>query len=136
MVKTKQFIRELMFTNQISRNYPVILCLFLMCLHFICGYPGGMSVDSWDQYIQSVSGNYTSHHPPLMAMIWSFLHFICEGPETLLLLNLAFFWGGVLLLFSSDSTNKYRYLYFLIPFFSNYIISIYSDLERCSIYFL
>ncbi len=106
-----------MFTNQMPRNYPVILCLFLLCLHFICGYPGGMSSDSWDQYLQSLNGNYISHHPPLMAMVWSLLHFICEGPETLLLLNLAFFWGGVLLLFSSDSTNKYRYLYFLIPFF-------------------
>lgn len=108
-----------MLKSQILKNYPIVLCLLLMFFHFMGGYPGGMSPDTWDQYAQSINKNYNSHHPPLMAMVWSLFHFIYQGPQTMLLLNLAFLWGGVLLLFSSDPTNKYRYLYFLIPFLPN-----------------
>jgi hypothetical protein len=91
----------------------------LMLLHFISAYPGGMSPDTIDQYQQSLSHNYNSHHPPLMAMLWSLFNYIYQGPQTMLLLQLTFLWGGVLLLYYSDIQNKYRFLYFLIPLLPN-----------------
>ncbi|WP_341760986.1 hypothetical protein [Candidatus Tisiphia endosymbiont of Thecophora atra] len=90
-----------------------------MSLHFAFAYPGGMTFDSFSQYEQSVSGSYSAHHPPLMSMIWSLFHYIYQGPQTMLLLNLGLLWGGVLLLFYADSQNKYRNLYLLIPFLPN-----------------
>ncbi|MFP3018553.1 MAG: hypothetical protein ACEY3E_06745, partial [Candidatus Tisiphia sp.] len=90
-----------------------------MFLHFASVYPGGMTVDSFSQYEQSISGNYFSHHPPLMSIVWSLLYYIYQGPQIMLLLHLAFIWGGVLLLFYADSQNKYRDLYLLIPFLPN-----------------
>ncbi len=106
-------------TEFLRKYYPVILCLFLMSLHFASAYPGGMSFDSFDQYGQSINKNYFSHHPPLMSMVWSLFHYIYQGPQTMLLLNLGLLWGGVLLLFYADSQNKYRWLYLLIPFLPN-----------------
>ncbi|MFU7502573.1 MAG: hypothetical protein ACE1S7_03860 [Candidatus Tisiphia sp.] len=106
-------------TEFLRKYYPVILCLFLMSLHFASAYPGGMSFDSFDQYGQSINKNYFSHHPPLMSMVWSLFHYIYQGPQTILLLNLGLLWGGVLLLFYADSQNKYRWLYLLIPFLPN-----------------
>ncbi|WP_342278490.1 hypothetical protein [Candidatus Tisiphia endosymbiont of Myopa tessellatipennis] len=100
-------------TEFLRKYYPVILCLFLMSLHFASAYLGGMSYDSFDQYGQSINKNYFSHHPPLMSMVWSLLHYIYQGPQTMLLLNLALLWGGVLLLFYADSQNKYRWLYLI-----------------------
>ncbi len=90
-----------------------------MFLHFLSAYPGGMTVDSFSQYEQSISGNYFSHHPPLMSMVWSLLNYIYQGPQIMLLLHLVFLWGGVLLLFYADRQNKYRLLYFVIPFLPN-----------------
>lgn len=102
-----------------SKYFPFLLCLFLMFLHFISAYPGGMSSDTFDQYSQSISGNYYSHHPPLMSMLWSVLHYIYQGPQTMLFIHLALLWGGVLLLFYANPQNKYKYLYFVIPLLSN-----------------
>lgn len=98
---------------------PAILCLALMVLHFTSAYPGGMTPDTFDQYTQSLSGKYYSQHPPLMSMLWSCFHFIYQGPETMLLLQLLFLWAGVLLLFYADCQNKVRFLYLLIPFLPN-----------------
>lgn len=107
------------YTEFLRKYYPVILCFVLMFLHFLSAYPGGMTVDSFSQYEQSISGNYFSHHPPLMSMVWSLLNYIYQGPQIMLLLHLVFLWGGILLLFYADSQNKYRYLYFVIPLLPN-----------------
>lgn len=101
----------------IKKEYrPAFLALILMLMHFISAYPGGMTGDSFDQYRQSLNHNFFSHHPPLMAMVWALFNCISQGPQLMLLLHLAFLWGGVALLFYADETNKYRKLYFIIPF--------------------
>ncbi|WP_375319407.1 hypothetical protein [Candidatus Tisiphia endosymbiont of Oplodontha viridula] len=112
-------MKNIFCTEFYRKYYPVILCFVLMFLHFLSAYPGGMTIDSFSQYEQSISGNYFSHHPPLMSMVWSLLNYIYQGPQIMLLLHLAFLWGGVLLLFYADPQNKYRYLYFVIPFLPN-----------------
>ncbi|MCC8372410.1 MAG: hypothetical protein LN568_06790 [Rickettsia endosymbiont of Pseudomimeciton antennatum] len=112
-------MKNIFYTEFWRKYYPIILCFVLMFLHFLSAYPGGMTVDSFSQYEQSISGNYFSHHPPLMSMVWSLLNHIYQGPQIMLLLHLVFLWGGVLLLFYADPQNKYRYLYFVIPFLPN-----------------
>ncbi|WP_425362720.1 hypothetical protein [Candidatus Tisiphia endosymbiont of Hybos culiciformis] len=112
-------MKNIFYTEFWRKYYPVILCFVLMFLHFLSAYPGGMSFDSFYQYEQSISGNYFSHHPPLMSMVWSLLNHIYQGPQVMLLLHLVFLWGGILLLFYADPQNKYRYLYFVIPFLPN-----------------
>ncbi|WP_341752868.1 MULTISPECIES: hypothetical protein [unclassified Candidatus Tisiphia] len=112
-------MKNIFYTEFWCKYYPIILCFTLMFFHFLSAYPGGMTVDSFSQYEQSISGNYFSHHPPLMSMIWSLLNHIYQGPQIMLLWHLVLLWGGVLLLFYADRQNKYRYLYFVIPFLPN-----------------
>jgi hypothetical protein len=99
-----------------NRYFPIFLGVMLMLFHFLSAYPGGMSYDSFVQYQQSLDGNFLSSHPPLMAMVWSLFHNIYQGPQTMLCFHLALLWSGVLLLFYADETNKYRKLYFILPF--------------------
>lgn len=58
-------------------------------------YPGLMSPDSAEQWLQARSGRYTSVHPALMAWSWSWLERIVPGPGGLFLLHLALFWGAL-----------------------------------------
>ncbi len=101
------------------KEYPSVLCLILFTIHYLSGYPGGMTPDSMDQFKQSLSFSFNSHHPPLMAMLWSLLNYIYAGPQIMLLLHLSLLWGGVLFLYYADGENKYRWLYFIIPFVPN-----------------
>lgn len=101
------------------KEYPSVLCLILFTIHYLSGYPGGMTPDSMDQFKQSLSFSFNSHHPPLMAMLWSVLNYIYAGPQMMLLLHLSLLWGGVLFLYYADNTNKYRWIYFIIPFVPN-----------------
>lgn len=100
-----------------GKDYSFLLFIALFIIHYFSAYPGGMTQDNYDQYFQSISSNYDSHHPPLMAMLWSLLHHIYEGPQTILFINMVLFWSGAFILYKSDENNKYRWLYIFIPFF-------------------
>ncbi|WP_375329772.1 palindromic element RPE2 domain-containing protein [Candidatus Tisiphia endosymbiont of Nemotelus uliginosus] len=112
-------MKNIFYAEFWHKYYPVILCFILLVFHFLSAYPGGMSSDSFDQYQQSISGNYNSHHPSLMSIVWSLINHIHQGPQLMLLVDLAFLWGGILLLLYADQQNKYRYLYLVIALSPN-----------------
>ena len=47
------------------------------------------------QYQQVVDNAYEDWHPPLMAWMWRRLTIVQPGPGPMLLLQLAFYWGGI-----------------------------------------
>lgn len=98
------------------RKYPTAIFVILLAIHYLASYPGGMSPDTYNQFDESLSLTFSSHHPPITAMLWSLLNKIYQGPQLMLLLNLSMLWGGMLILYKSDNSNKYRWLYFIIPF--------------------
>lgn len=102
-----------------SNRYPILLIVSLFSLHFFTAYPGSMTPDTLDQFQQSLNFNFISHHPPLMAMLWSILNYIYAGPQTILFIHLTLLWVGVGFLYFADSENKFRWLYFVIPFIPN-----------------
>lgn len=61
-------------------------------------WPGVMIDDARWQYQQAVDNAYEDWHPPLMAWIWRHLMFLQPGPAPMLLLQLALFWAGILLI--------------------------------------
>jgi hypothetical protein len=61
-------------------------------------WPGVMIDDARWQYQQAVDNAYEDWHPPLMAWIWRRLMFLQPGPAPMLLLQLALFWAGILLI--------------------------------------
>ena len=92
------------YCQKITQNkyFPFFLAGFLMLLHFLSGYPGGMTPDSMDQFNQALVFNFSSHHPPLMAILWSGFNFIYKGPQLILLFQLGLIWGGALFLYYGD----------------------------------
>lgn len=64
-------------------------------------YPGVMSSDSLDQFQQALNFRFSDWHPPAMAIFWSGLAHIWRGPQLMLLMQEALFWGAVYLLLST-----------------------------------
>jgi hypothetical protein len=63
-------------------------------------WPGYMSEDSFFQLAQARTGDYTVHHPPLMALLWKPLDVLLPGPGLLLVLQAALAWSGAALFMS------------------------------------
>jgi len=63
-------------------------------------WPGYMSEDSFTQLAQARTGDYTAHHPPLMALFWKPLDALLPGPGLLLVLQAALAWSGAALFMS------------------------------------
>lgn len=70
--------------------------LMLFCISMF--YPGWMSVDSSTQYNESITGNYNSWQPVIMAWWWGKLNLISSGPGVLLIQNQLCYWVGLYLL--------------------------------------
>jgi len=58
-------------------------------------YPGFLTQDSFDQYLQARTFRFTDWHPPLMAFVWSAADAVWSGPQLMLLLQALGYWGGV-----------------------------------------
>jgi len=58
-------------------------------------WPGLMSTDSFEQYVQAALHRYNDHHPPIMALVWSLTDRVIPGPAGMLILHLALLWGGL-----------------------------------------
>lgn len=66
-----------------------------LMLYLFVFYPGLMSADSATQWHEARTGNYTSAHPALMAMIWSLTERVIPGPGGLFVLHLLLFWSAL-----------------------------------------
>jgi hypothetical protein len=64
----------------------------MLCL--IAFYPGYMSPDSVDQWIQGRQWVFWDYHPPFMSAVWGILDRVFPGPFGMLVLHNAMFWGG------------------------------------------
>ncbi|GJM10034.1 MAG: hypothetical protein DHS20C11_23100 [Lysobacteraceae bacterium] len=81
-----------------ARLGAVLAATLLVLAYAIAFWPGYMSFDSASQYGQALAGAYNTHHPPLMAMLWSITDQIIEGPGGLVLLHLLAYGAGLCML--------------------------------------
>lgn len=118
-----------MLLSNRSTIYAALSCTLGFIINFVAFYPGFMTPDSFQQYSQSITGNYNDWHPPAMAFVWHILNHIVQGPQVMLALQLLMLWAAcynIMLLY------KYRWwmtiiymLFFLFPViqnFSGYVI--------------
>lgn len=63
-----------------------------LCTSLVLFYPGFMSPDSVDQWMQVRAGAYTSTRPPMMAFIWSLTDKFIPGPGGLFVLHSTLLW--------------------------------------------
>ena len=61
-------------------------------------WPGYMSVDSLVQLGEARTHQYNDWHPPVMSWLWSLVDSVIPGPQGMLILHNATFWGGLALI--------------------------------------
>lgn len=85
------------WTTRSPRQRSMLLAaaaLLLMLANLALHYPGTMNHDSHMQYAEAMSGRYTDWHPPIMAMVWTWLDPLVRGPAAMLVLHLGMHWLG------------------------------------------
>lgn len=64
-------------------------------LAFVYGYPGQMSIDSFDHLAEARAGVFTDGHPPAMSLVWRFVEYVVAGGVGMLILQLTSFLLGL-----------------------------------------
>jgi hypothetical protein len=106
-----------------SRFYIAILCVVGGILNFIACYPGFLTPDSIDQFGQSLTGNYSDWHPPVMAAWWGILDKVYAGPQSMLLVQLILLWTSTFLLATSLEVKQWKWMMVVLvlaPFVQNF----------------
>lgn len=121
-------------------NKPaLIISLAGFIINLIAYYPGFLSSDTIDQYGQSLTGHYSDWHPPVMALVWSLLNKIYQGPQLMLIFQLVMLWAGVYLLLSLLRKARWYVLVTLValaPFVQNFAALISKDTQMALSWFL
>lgn len=79
--------------NRVQQVYLAIFFMFLLSL--ITAYPGGMSIDSYTIFKQSLNEQYTLPFSPIIALAWNYLNLFSTGPFIMLLLIQLLLWIAV-----------------------------------------
>ena len=67
-------------------------------LNFIAFYPGILHHDAWAYFAAARSGDFTNWQPPLLGKMWVPLQAIWNGPQPMLVLFMAGYWSGFVLI--------------------------------------
>ena len=78
-------------------------------------WPGLMSTDSIEQYTQAALARYNDHHPPIMALLWSWTNRVIAGPGGMLIVDLALLWGGLWAIAESARRSGLRLAWLIVP---------------------
>lgn len=73
-------------------------------------WPGLVTWDSVRQYGEALNGPITDWHPPAMQWLWRQLIAVHPGPAPMLLVQLALYWGGLLLIATAARRDGRRRL--------------------------
>ncbi len=98
-----------------SKSLPYISIGILFFLSTIILWPGVMRPDSVTQFQQALQGNYSDHHPPLMAFYWGLLNAIYPGSGLLLTTQMLLLWGASFLFVRLFKESKLKWYYVFIP---------------------
>jgi hypothetical protein len=102
--RTQQIVDQQLDGLRSNARFPysrilsiTIACIALagFCFNLAAFYPGLISADSGDQYMQAVAGSFSDWHPPFMAWLWSGMLKIIPGAAGMTVLISAGIWGGV-----------------------------------------
>ncbi len=93
-------------------------------------YPGFMSFDSLDQYVQAKNNVYNDWHPPFMAWLWNKFLYIIDGPNLMMFLFNLTYWFSIWLI--ATKIKNFALCIFLIalslsPVMINFIGVIWKD---------
>jgi hypothetical protein len=70
-------------------------------------YPGFVSQDSAEQYLQARTGQFDTHHPPLMALIWQLTDRVIPGPGGIFALFALAYWAALALVAAHATRRRW-----------------------------
>ena len=91
------------------------LALFGFALELRAFWPGLMSTDSIEQYTQAALARYNDHHPPIMALLWSWTNRVVTGPGGMLTVHLALLWAGLWAIAEAARRSGLRHAWAIVP---------------------
>jgi hypothetical protein len=115
-------------TNKVA----MFFCIAGFVFNLIAYYPGFLSYDSFVQYSQALTGQYSDWHPPIMAALWRLLDHLHPGPLPMLVFQLLCFWISCYLLMTIVRSRVWLVLMMLFsmaPFVQNFVGYIIKDSE-------
>jgi hypothetical protein len=74
-------------------------------LNFIAFYPGILHHDAWAYFSAARTGDFTNWQPPLLGKMWVPLQAIWNGPQPMLVLFMAGYWAGFVLVARAYETE-------------------------------
>ncbi len=77
---------------------PIIILAIGWVIFMAYGWPGLMTMDSFDQLGEARAWFFTDSHPPAMAALWAVIDHVVRGPTGMLVLQSGMFLGGLFLL--------------------------------------
>lgn len=83
------------------RRSLILAALAAAILNFIAFYPGLLHHDAWAYFDAARKDNWTNWQPPLLGFLWYPLQAIYDGPQPMLVLFVAAYWTGFVLIADS-----------------------------------
>jgi len=80
------------------RRALLLVALAAAIVNFIAFYPGLLHHDAWAYFDSSRKNNWTNWQPPLLGFLWYPLRWIHDGPQPMLVLFIAAYWAGYVLI--------------------------------------
>jgi len=80
------------------RRTLLIVALIAAVANFIAFYPGLLHHDAWAYFESARNNNWTNWQPPLLGFLWIPLQAIHDGPQPMLVLFIAAYWAGFVLI--------------------------------------
>ncbi|AZP13280.1 hypothetical protein [Undibacterium parvum] len=116
-------------------KFPLVvyaICMLGFAITSASNYPGLMTPDSDFQFLQASSLSFSDWHPPIMALVWSALLNIVDGPLGMLFLFGALYWGSFALIAKSMGGRSKQAAALLLafafcPFSINFVGTIWKD---------
>ncbi|MBS0185961.1 MAG: hypothetical protein JSS34_06450 [Proteobacteria bacterium] len=102
-------------------HFLILFGLALLSIVFL--WPGKMSPDSMTIYGLAVGGAYRSEWGPLLQLIWKYADLVIKGPALMLILEMAFFWGAVMLMAQQFLRSKWFWWFPFIFLYPSIFIS-------------
>ena len=111
-------------------NSAVCLSGFVFCL--VAYYPGLLSPDSIIMFSQARDLSFTDWHATMMPLLWAGLHRLSPGPQGMLILLLALYWGATFVLAGAAARIERRVAPTMLiagfmPFTINFAGTLWSD---------
>ena len=91
-----------------------LLAILGFALELRAFWPGLMSIDSFEQYVQASLHRYNDHHPPIMAWVWSLTDRVIPGPAGMLILHLSLLWIGLWSVAEGARRRGFRYTWVIL----------------------